>query len=154
MILSREECHCNPLMLLSHPQCVWVSVAALIYKDSGWRKWSLSSWLEGESERASPVLLQTTHKRFYNAFTMSAHRWHIGNQSQRLWCFSSALFLTHLKISPLHHGSYSMSSPLFIVSFPRPSSLLLFPLLAIGPSHCLPIFPPSISYFAACRVIK
>ena len=117
VILSREECHCNPLMLLSHPQRVWVSVPVLIYIDSGWRKWSLSlshcvkhePGREREKERArergrerkrergkeierergremegegeSPVLLQTSYKHFYNAFTMSAGRWHIGNQS-------------------------------------------------------------------------
>lgn len=73
VILSGEECHCNPLMLLSHPQRVWVSVPALIYIDRGWRKWSFSlrlymkheSGRERERERA---VCSSRHR--INAFTM------------------------------------------------------------------------------------
>lgn len=44
VILSREECHCNPLMLLSHPQRVRVSVPALIYSGCRkWREWAMCS---------------------------------------------------------------------------------------------------------------
>lgn len=71
VILSREECHCNPLMLLSHPQRVWVSVPALIYIDSGWRKWSLSLWLyeawTWERERGGA---RCSSRHHINAFTM------------------------------------------------------------------------------------
>ena len=44
MILSREGCHCNPLMLLSHPRRVTVSVPALIYSGCRkWREWAMCS---------------------------------------------------------------------------------------------------------------
>lgn len=70
VILSGEECHCNPLMLLSHPQRVWVSVPALIYTQKGWRKWTFSLWMYeawiSERERVRAPLRQTSYKRFYN----------------------------------------------------------------------------------------
>lgn len=80
VILSGEECHCNSLMLLSHPHHVWVSVPALIYTETGWRKWIFPLWM-----------CEASHKRFYNAFTTSAEPWLISNQSSFVMFFPSPL---------------------------------------------------------------
>lgn len=137
VILSREECHCNPLMLLSHPRRVRVSLPALIY--SGCRKWRAS---------VSLALLQTSYKCFYNAFTVSARRWHIGNQSPHCDVFPLPFFLNQPEISPPRRGACPTSSPPLSLcfatsSFLSPSPFLFFfPDSSLSLPSCFPLFYP------------
>lgn len=147
VILSWEECHCNPLMLLSHPRRVWVSVPVMIYGDRGWREWIFSPY-ESEREGERPVLFQTSYKCFYNAFTVSASRWHIGNQSLCLWC-----------LFPLLSVSLTLIFPLSVLTSLR--SFFSPNLSPFSSSHFSPLFPltpvlflSSSPSFTACSAIK
>lgn len=137
VILSGEECHCNPLMLLSHPQRVWVSLPALIYTDRSWRK---SSFCVSEGERDSVLC---SSRRCIKALTML------------LQCqpHNDVLLVSHSICDVLPLLSVSLTSSwlwLSVLTFvgtvvPFPSFLPppFPPFLSIIPSHFFPISLPS-----------
>lgn len=142
VILSREECHCNPLMLLSHPRRVRVSVPALIY--SGRRKWR--EWAMCSSRH--PI----------NAFTMLLQCQpgdDISVISHSVVMFSLCRSFSITRRFPLLITALTPTSspPSFVfglpLSFLSPSSS--FP---IRPSPCRPISLSSVPYFTACPCHK